>query len=469
MPRPQRWPFGRSDASFGDVSRDSREASRASQDSVDVDVLAPTPGRSDEDPEAVRGIFGKINSDGCPSSLPGPESCCRGSEEWKRRLDQNPISVIYLVAMRVLSGGSILVGVVALFLGTVCLAEDLSLGGWAEVFLVVGLGFIGLGLFGIYATYYHIWLLFYLFAMVLLWLVAIWLALFLPGYYEQMMQQLQHKALEGGLWDRVQSSVDPDSPETASLQAHGCFDHGHYSTWSDGGHAACWGALRRYIRAELHLDLWHAELLAGVVILIMGTVCSYGIVGPRTVVQVILDGARYLQASAAFVWACIMLYYMTTVQTTCESGQATAWIMFTVSLLLCIVPCCVATGPPHPRGTRHHRDRLKWYRPRFSVGCGIVTYALLSAVAILTAVSCLEGQANVVGYIHGHLAECCDADCQVRECTAAASAAAGDSPTEWPQIATAATPPSDPCDITVGGGLLYLLRPILMSTYPHSL
>lgn len=147
--------------------------------------MSPTPGRSDssslDDSTVVRGMFGKIESDGCPTSLPGPEQCCRGSHEWKRRLDQRPISLVLLVGMRTLNALAIGAGVVAIYLGTLCLVEDMGLGGWAEVFFSVGLTEIGVGAFGIYATYFHIWLLFYLFAMVLLWLTAIWLALFLPG------------------------------------------------------------------------------------------------------------------------------------------------------------------------------------------------------------------------------------------------------------------------------------------------
>ena len=130
---------------------------------------------------------------------PGPEQCCRGSHEWKRRLDQSPISLVLLVGMRAVNVLAIGAGVVAIYLGTLCLVEDMGLGGWASVFFSVGLTEIGVGLFGIYATYFHIWLLFYLFAMVLLWLTAIWLALFLPGYYATLEHSLLAAARSGGL------------------------------------------------------------------------------------------------------------------------------------------------------------------------------------------------------------------------------------------------------------------------------
>ena len=102
-------------------------------------------------------------------------------------------------------------------LGTLCAVEDLGLGGWAELFFSVGIIEIGLGVFGIYATYFHIWLLFYLFAMVLLWLAAIWLALFLPGYYAVMNRSFYELALSGGLQQRFIATADPDSPEMKTL------------------------------------------------------------------------------------------------------------------------------------------------------------------------------------------------------------------------------------------------------------
>ena len=65
MPRPGKsWP---ANTDFSNVSRDSSV--------VAVDVLSPmpTPGRSDssslDDSTVVRGMFGKIESDGCPTSL----------------------------------------------------------------------------------------------------------------------------------------------------------------------------------------------------------------------------------------------------------------------------------------------------------------------------------------------------------------------------------------------------------------
>ena len=73
------------------------------------------------------------------------------------------------------------------------------------------------GVFGIWATYFHIWLLFYLFAMVLLWLVAIWVGLFLPGYYGALWGSLKAQAIHGGLEQRFFASADPSSPEMNTL------------------------------------------------------------------------------------------------------------------------------------------------------------------------------------------------------------------------------------------------------------
>ena len=82
------------------------------------------------------------------------------------------------------------------------------------------------------------------------------------------------------------------------MESHGCVEL-PFEQW----HPACQGVLHRYVEAELHLDLWHCEAVAGCVLLIVGSICSYGIVGPRTGVDVIMDGARYMQVSCS-----IMIY-----------------------------------------------------------------------------------------------------------------------------------------------------------------
>ena len=50
-------------------------------------------------------------------------------------------------------------------------------------------------------------------------------------------------------------------------------------------------AQHRYIEAELHLDLWHYEAVAGCLLLIIGSICSYCIVGPRTGVDVVMGNS----------------------------------------------------------------------------------------------------------------------------------------------------------------------------------
>ena len=403
MPRPGKsWP---ANTDFSNVSRDSSV--------VAVDVLSPmpTPGRSDssslDDSTVVRGMFGKVNSDSCPTSLPDPTQCCGGSLEWKRRLEQSPISLVLLIGMRVLNAGAIASGVIAIYLGTLCAVEDLGLGGWAELFFSVGITEIGLGVFGIYATYFHIYLLFYLFAMVLLWLAAIWLALFLRGYYAVMNRSFYELALSGGLQQRFIATADPDSPEMKTLAAHSCVDM-PYSHWAP----ACQGVLHRYVEEELHLELWHAQMYAGIVLLVVGSICSYGIVGPRTGVNVILDGARYMQGSVAFTWACLTMYWFLFLDW--DWGEMMALTMCGVSIALCVVPCCVSSGSEEARMTSRRaspRERLKWWRPRFTLRCGVLTYALLALLATLTAWYCLSNQQAAGERIRGHFGRFCDEDC----------------------------------------------------------
>lgn len=403
-PRPSKnWPANASE--FTGVSRDS---------SVAVDVLSPMPtpgrgGRREED-TTVRGMFGEDGSDACPSSLPGPAQCCRGSEEWKRHLEHSPISLLLLVAMRVLNAGAIASGVVALYLGVLCAVEDLGLGGWAQLFLAIGSAEVGLGAFGIYATYFHIWLLFYLFAMMVLWLVAIWLALFLPGYYSVLWQSLKATAIHGGLQERFFASADPNSSEMNTLSTHGCIGQ-PFIEW----HPACRGVLERYVEQELHLDMWRIQLISGGVLLVAGSISAYWIVGPRTTVEVMLDGARYMQYTIAVKWTCITLYWYLFLDW--DWGWIMASIMCTVSVALCVVPCCISPGTEEValRGRRaspRARERLKWWRPRFSRRCGILTYALLAMLSIITAWYCLSGQDAVSNNIRVHFGQFCNEDCQ---------------------------------------------------------
>ena len=57
------------------------------------------------------------------------------------------------------------------------------------------------------------------------------------------------------------------------------------------------------------------------------------------------------------------------------------------------------------------RERLKWWRPRFTLRCGVLTYALLALLATLTAWYCLSNQQAAGERIRGHFGRFCDEDC----------------------------------------------------------
>eukprot|EP01043_Picozoa_sp_COSAG02_P015628 COSAG02_NODE_670_length_18676_cov_29.852029_3_plen_438_part_00 len=310
--------------------------------------------------------------------------------------------------MRALNAGVIASGVIALYLSALCAVEDLGLGGWAKLFLVLGSAQVGLGAFGIFATYFHIWLLFYLFAMAVLWLVAIWLALFLPGYYTVLWANLESDAISGGLQQRFFATADPSSREMSTLSRHECIN-APFDQW----HPACRGVLVRYVEQELHLNLWHSQWVCGVFLLILGSIFSYLTVGPRTAVDVLQDGARYMQGSAAVTWACVTLYWYFFLDW--DWGGFMASILFGSSIALCVVPCCISSGSEEVRlrGRRSSpRGRLKWWRPQFTGRCGVLTYALLAVLAIMAAVYCLGGQEDAGKRIRSHFGQFCDEDCQ---------------------------------------------------------
>jgi hypothetical protein len=92
-----------------------------------------------------------------------------------------------------------------------------------------------------------------------------------------------------------------------------------------------------------------------------------------------------------------------------------ALILFGVSVALCVVPCCISSGSKEVqlRGRRASpRERLKWYRPRFSGRCGVLTYALLAMLSIMAASYCLSGQDDAGNRIRLHFGQFCDEDCE---------------------------------------------------------
>ena len=74
---------------------------------------------------------------------------------------------------------------------------------------------------------------------------------------------------------------------------HGCVE-APFNEW----HPACRGVLERYVEQELHLNLWRSQLVCCAALLIFGSVFSYCTVGSRTAVDVVLDGARYMQVDS---------------------------------------------------------------------------------------------------------------------------------------------------------------------------
>ena len=117
-----------------------------------------------------------------------------------------------------------------------------------------------------------------------------------------------------------------------------------------------------------------------------------------------------LQGSVAFTWVCIAVYWF--VFLNWDYGPIMACIIAGVAIALCLVPCCVSSGSEdRSRARASPRERLKWWRPRFSLQCGVLTYALLAFLAMLAAWNCLSGQDASATLVRQSFAKYCDEDC----------------------------------------------------------
>ena len=420
---------GESQAAAAAVPADVSAIGRDSVE-VSVDVASPTPAAN----SSVLGRAKDVVSD--------PHNCCRMSVQWEAQLRQRPVSKWNVIGLRGVSIFACLLGVVCVYLAILCLAEDLDLGSWALVFFVFGCSLVGIGVFGVFASVRHAWMLLYLFLMVIIWLAAIWLTLFVASSFDAMLHKLHHGALAGGLWDRMVQRADAggDSPALTLLRTHHCGKVFSEAQQWQRSKPACWNALTAFINEELHLWLWDDVMYGGLAVLVGGTASSYGVVGGRLAVEVVMDGLRFLQLAVALLCAAAIAYWFEILQL--GAGGLLRALVFIASILLCILPFCAHTGteprrarPPraarrHARPTRLRPTRLDslddpttsinpttgLLRPRIGLRGSVVCYGAIAACAAIASYSCLSTGGNGSGLlhmVHTEFGQMCPVECQL--------------------------------------------------------
>jgi hypothetical protein len=259
-----------SDVSVGAISRDS-VVGRVSVDAVSLPM--------DDEPGEVGGLFSR-GVGVLRRNPPKVEGCCRASTQWRNHLSASPLPAWYLWTLRSLSVCSACTSALALMLALdMLITADTEVGPTLYAMLAaLMLTLAGLGLLGGIASWAHQWLLLYVYILVLIWIEAVWLLLYVPSSLGQIELRIGHSVVESGLWQRfLDDSPGSQSPVIQQLSRHRCptapeGSNAEYLSW----HAArpqCWQAVMLFAEDRIDFGLWRVVVASSVVILLSSSAC----------------------------------------------------------------------------------------------------------------------------------------------------------------------------------------------------